>query len=271
MRIGLELLGEVLPKEAFNGKGVEHGPSIVMTDDSSTERAAIHSFWPDAILLLCTFHFLQRKWTWLYDAKNRIAKADRIVLITKVKELVYAKTEDQLNRKYAHFHEAPEVCKYPHFALHIKKAVWPRRTEWAHCFRQSSFVQGNHTNNYAEAGMRILKELVFSRVKAYNLVQMFHFITETMERYYQSKLLSVAHSRLDRYVSIRYQGLNSKAYKKESISQVSESHYIVPSKEEREVVYHVDVEVGICTCPHGQDGSPCSHQAAVVLYFGCAC
>ena len=56
---GLELLREVLPKEAFNGKGVEHGPSIVVTDDSSMERAAIHSFWPDAILLLCTFHFLQ--------------------------------------------------------------------------------------------------------------------------------------------------------------------------------------------------------------------
>ena len=85
VRRGLELLGEVLPKEAFNGKGVEHGPSILMTDDSSMERAAIHSFWPDAILLLCTFNFLQRKWTWLYDAKNRIDKADRIVLITKVK------------------------------------------------------------------------------------------------------------------------------------------------------------------------------------------
>ena len=30
------------------------------------------------------------------------------------------------------------------------------------------------------------------------------------------------------------------------------------------------MEVGICTCPHGQDGSPCSHQAAVVLHFSCA-
>ena len=60
--------------------------------------------------------------------------------------------------------------------------------------------------------MRILKELVFSRVNAYNLVQMFHFITETMKRYYQIKLLSVAHSRLDRYVSIRYQGLQKRKH-----------------------------------------------------------
>ena len=34
---GLELLGEVLPEEAFNGKGVKHGFTIVMTDDSHTE------------------------------------------------------------------------------------------------------------------------------------------------------------------------------------------------------------------------------------------
>ena len=55
----------------------------------------------------------------------------------------------------------------------------------------------------AEAGMRILKELIFSRVKAYNLVRMFYFISETMGRYYQSNLLSVAHSRVDRYISLR--------------------------------------------------------------------
>ena len=39
-------------------------------------------------------------------------------------------------------------------------------------------MMGNHTNNYAEAGMRIIKEIVFGRVKAYNLIQMF---TVTMD------------------------------------------------------------------------------------------
>ena len=72
--------------------------------------------------------------------------------------------------------------------------------------------------------MRILKELVFSRVKAYNLIQMFHFITETMEHYYQTKLLSVAHSRLDRFISMRYLGLNAK---KEMITkcQIQTTHF----------------------------------------------
>ena len=32
--------------------------------------------------------------------------------------------------------------------------------------------------------------------------------------------------------------------------------------------YDVNVNIGVCTCEHGQDGSPCVHQAAVVLIFG---
>ncbi len=54
----------------------------------------------------------------------------------------------------------------------------------------------------------MLNELIFSRVKAYNHVQMFSFITECMELYYCRKLLSAAHNRLDRYISLKYQGLN---------------------------------------------------------------
>ena len=112
--------------------------------------------------------------------------------------------------------------------------------------------------------MRILKELVFSRVKAYNLVQ-----TETMERYYQTKLLSVAHSRLDRFISMRYQGLNAKAYEKGMITQVSNTIYTVQSNTECGVTYNIDMDIGTCTCPAGRDGSPCSHQAAVALHYRC--
>ena len=88
---GLEVLGEVLPANSFSGKGAGNGPSIIMTDDSSSERGALKTFWKRAYLLLCTFHFLQRKWTWLYDGKNRITKADRVKLIKKQKPLCMQK------------------------------------------------------------------------------------------------------------------------------------------------------------------------------------
>ena len=68
-------------------------------------------------------------------------------------------------------------------------------------------VRGNQTNNYAEAGMRILKDLVFSRVKVYNLVQMFGLVTECLELYYSRKILSVAHNRFEHHMSPKFQGI----------------------------------------------------------------
>ena len=64
-------------------------------------------------------------------------------------------------------------------------------------------MRGNHTNNYAEAGMRIIKEIVFGRIKAYNLIQMFQFITVTMVKYFINRLLDMAHSRYRPGIALR--------------------------------------------------------------------
>ena len=90
---------------------------------------------------------------------------------------------------------------------------WTRRKEWAVCFRDQAALRGTNTNNYAESGIRILKDLVFRRVKAYNLVQLFQFITHTFETYYERRLLAVAYDRVDRYVSLRFKGLGASLVK----------------------------------------------------------
>ena len=80
--------------------------------------------------------------------------------------------------------------------------------------------------------------------------------------------MSIAHSRVDCYISLQYQGLNSKQYAKDSIVEVQHGVYSVPSKTERGVKHWVDMNIGQCSCEQGKDGSPCSHQAAIVLHFG---
>ena len=60
---GLKVLAELQPAKAFNGKGASQGPNFVMIDDSSTEREAFNEFWPGATTFMCTFHFLQHRWT----------------------------------------------------------------------------------------------------------------------------------------------------------------------------------------------------------------
>lgn len=158
--------------------------------------------------------------------------------------------------------------KYPKYISYVA-GHWGRRKEWALCFRKHLLVRGNHTNNYSEAGIRILKELIFNRVKAYNHVQLFSFITECLELYYTRKLLSVAHNRIDRYISIKFQGIKSATISREHITQFDSEAgtYLVNSQTERGVKYLVNMDLGICSCSGGQDGSPCSHQAAIVKWL----
>lgn len=78
----------VLLAEAFGGRG-RRGPVCVMTDDSRSERAALSAIWPEARLLLCTFHVLQAVWRWLLDAKHGINQHVR-------QTCAWAKNESQI-------------------------------------------------------------------------------------------------------------------------------------------------------------------------------
>ena len=263
-----ETMKEVMPSDAFFGRGSYNGPQIFMVDDSIVEQSAIGRAWPASCVLLCTFHFLQRRWTWLHDSRNQIRQEDRITLIHKLKELVYAKTEKELQTLYEKLaKECPESTRYPHFLKHLS-TLWEKRQSWAHCYRTVLPLRGNHTNNYAEAGIRILKELIFSRVKAYNLVQMFAFITEVMEMYYQKKLLSLANNRREAYIALRFQGIKAQKVPKEDIECGKDGWYKVRSQTTREEYYSVNPQIGFCSCERGKDGSPCIHQAAIVIQHG---
>ena len=182
--------------------------------------------------------------------------------------MVYAKRVSELEQKYKEFKAHLTVQKYPAFVQHISN-LWPRRDEWALCYRSGLPVRGNNTNNVSEAGVRILKEIVFSRVKAYNLVEMFQFVTEKLENYYQCKLLSVAHNRLDHYIQARFRGVNAGKISKEHIKAIEgeKEQFSVKSRRDPDAEYRVDMALGTCTCICASDGSPCSHQLAVAIHY----
>ena len=106
-------------------------------------------------------------------------------------------------------------------------------------------------------------------VQAYNINQMLSFITECFESYYIRKLLSFAHNRVDRYISLKYQGMKSAGICVDHIQKLeNENTFLVNSQSQRGVKYLVDMNLGVCSCIGGQDGSPCSHQAAIAKLFG---
>ncbi len=48
MEKAFDMIKQVLPEEAFFGKGAATGPSVFLTDDSKAERGALHTTWPNS-------------------------------------------------------------------------------------------------------------------------------------------------------------------------------------------------------------------------------
>ncbi len=191
-----------------------------------------------------------------------------------VRKLVYTTDEAQLEKQYSDLlsptcmSNAIYTRKYPQLIKRLK-IFWKRRSEWALSYRVAEFTRGNNTNNYAEAGIRVLKEIIFGRVKAYNLVQMFDFITATMEVYYAGRLLDIAHSRYKPGLNLRYRELSKSTLNIVKMKQVRDSTYIV----EEDIPniglleYVTDMELGTCSCTTGCTGAACRHQAALAKKF----
>ena len=100
-------------------------------------------------------------------------------------------------------------------------------------------------------------------MKAYNLIEMVSFVIDTMEMYYQRRLIHLANNRIDHFISLCFCGLNSSIIPLQAIKRGDSDTFYFQSQHIQEEVYVVDMHIGACTCKGGVDGSPCSHQAAV--------
>ena len=104
----------------------------------------------------------------------------------KMKRILYARTETEMNMYYQEFKNT-YYQQYPLLARHYE-LLWGRRQYWAHSFRTNLLLRDNHTNNYIERSFGLLKDIIFARTQAFNPVQIFHFVTMSMERFYARQM-----------------------------------------------------------------------------------
>ena len=125
--------------------------------------------------------------------------------------------------------------------------------------------------SHLEQVIRITKDIIFDRLKAYNAIQMFNFVTKTMDMYYKRRLLALAGNRLDHFVALRFtiSGMNAdKAPLPHTIHATeSEDVYTVESRTQKNQTWIVDLRAGTCTCPRGREGQPCAHQLSASLKY----
>jgi len=90
--------------------------------------------------------------------------------------------------------EFMKECSHEKYRERIKKFL-RRKKEWAKIFRTDKMSRGHHTNNYVEASIRILKEIILCRTKAYNVVAL---VANVWEEYFVKRLLHYAYLRENR-------------------------------------------------------------------------
>ncbi|CAG8773372.1 37186_t:CDS:2 [Gigaspora margarita] len=150
----------------------------------------------------------------------------------------------------------------------IEKAE--HRQFWTLSFCLELPLRGNNTNNYIERGFGVMKDIIFTRTQAYNPVQMFQFITTSMERFYEKRLLRIANMypgvlRIAKHFFCPgWEMIDPNSIQKTNM----ENEYLVPStKENNGTNYIVNSEIGVCSCSIGMSSALCKHQGAVVAKF----
>jgi hypothetical protein len=89
--------------------------------------------------------------------------------------------------------------------------------------------------------------------------------------YFQRKLLALAFGKPQNlHVTARCFGKNASTVPIDNIKRDMTNPFVfsVRSRKEDNTVYQVDTSLGICTCPCGENGNACAHQAAVALHYG---
>jgi len=65
-------------------------------------------------------------------------------------------------------------------------------------YRTDVINRGHNTNNYAEATFRIIKDIILSRLTAYNPLTLLDYIVVILEKYYSARLLTAAFGRVSK-------------------------------------------------------------------------
>lgn len=83
------------------------------------------------------------------------------------------------------------ICRNENYLKYTER-LYDRRECWALSYRGSLLTRGNNTNNFAEAAMRVLKDRILQRTKAFNPPQLFDLLTLRLEVYYETRIIDVA-------------------------------------------------------------------------------
>lgn len=175
--------------------------------------------------------------------------------MSNFKKILYSSSIEEAKQAFVHTIENNTVTSDN--SRKYLEDYWKIKEQWCLAWRDRR-CRGHFTNNFCEVCVRLFKDNVLSRVKAYNVISLVDFICSVLESYYRHRLREFANSR-DSSTRLFLRNLMKKTeyLKKDDITQINQFEFQVPSssQEESEVRYYVDSETGCCSCKIGQTGN----------------
>jgi len=177
---------------------------------------------------------------------------------------MYAKDTEQYETAKDDFQE---MCSHEKYRDRVDEFIL-REEEWVLLFREWQLTRGHNTNNFAEANIRILKDIILERLRALNAVALADFTINVWDTYFRNRLLKFAYNRV-RGPYLKYDTLVKRMplHLAEKIVVLENDVYVVPSATESESSYEVQADIGTCSCYAGRHGAFCKHQALVHKTF----
>lgn len=121
---------------------------------------------------------------------------------------------------------------------------YKRKEQWIKLYRLDILYRNHETNNYAEASIRVIKDILLSRTKAYNEVALVDFIVSVGDNYFTLRLLDHAYDRHSESHRL-YRKLCSKIehIMKDDVKQINNCTYSIPSESDPNIVYIINIEM----------------------------
>lgn len=178
---------------------------------------------------------------------------------------MYATSVEGLNKAI----EGLRGSSHEGYKARVEAFLQQQQGEWLLLCRADLTTRGHNTNNFAEASIRILKDIVLSRTKAFNAVALVESVGQVMEEYFKSRILKHANNRVSTH-HLLYHSLLKRMPEEAAadIRVLGDGCFSVPSSSGNGEWYEVWGHTGLCTCPAGNSGAFCKHQALVHKHYG---
>lgn len=179
-------------------------------------------------------------------------------------QVMYAETVEELEAAMAALKALPHKA----FVERVE-AFMQKKEEWVTLFRSATATRGHNTNNFAEATIRVLKDIILNRVEAFNVVALVDAVAVVWEKYFETRILRHAHGRVAAH-HVAYKRLLSRlpAGAADTIKAVGNNRFLIPSTSRSDLSYEVLADIGWCSCGAGQQGAFCKHQALIHKQYG---